>query len=345
MSIKKEKDQSVESLRGLAIILIVIGHVIGSRADGGMKVADDSFLRHFYQLFECLQLPLFTVIAGWVYALRPPKVKDLKSFIGKKVLRILLPMLFVGATYFLLQYFTPGTNKKGDLTEIWRLLVFPYTLYWYLQAIFLVYIVVALIDARGLLNSIRNWAVFLGISLLLLFFRDYFIPEGSPNYFCYQGVIYLLPFFIIGMGILRFSTLFLNKSFTIILCIILFIGLIIQQLTWYNILEYDLTMGSAVGLMIGLPMPILFFRIRRNVKWLIWFGTYSYSIFLFHAFGTAGGRILTNKAGIQDVVSVFMISLILGLFVPVLVEKVLDRFGITRMLFLGRSYKKGTKGD
>jgi peptidoglycan/LPS O-acetylase OafA/YrhL len=213
-----------------------------------------------------------------------------------------------------------------------------------LQAIFLVYIVVALIDARGLLNSIRNWAVFLGISLLLLFFRDYFIPEGSPNYFCYQGVIYLLPFFIIGMGILRFSTLFLNKSFTIILGIILFIGLIIQQLTWYDILEYDLTMGSSVGLMIGLPMPILFFRIRRNVKWLIWFGTYSYSIFLFHAFGTAGGRILTNKAGIQDVVSVFMISLILGLFVPVLVEKVLDRFGITRLLFLGKSYNIKSKG-
>lgn len=344
MSIKKEKDQSVESLRGLAIILIVIGHVIGSRADGGMKVADDSFLRHFYQLFECLQLPLFTVIAGWVYALRPPKVEDLKSFIGKKVLRILLPMLFVGATYFLLQYFTPGTNKKGDLTEIWRLLVFPYTLYWYLQAIFLVYIVVAIIDARGLLNNIRNWAVLLGISLLLLFFRDYYIPEGSPNYFCYQGVIYLLPFFIIGMGIIRFSDLFANRTFNIILILILFIGLFIQQLTWYDIVKYDLTMGSGVGLMIGLTMPVLFFRIRRNVKWLIWFGTYSYSIFLFHAFGTAGGRILTNRAGLQDVVSVFIISLILGLFVPVLVDKVLDRFGITRMLFLGKSYDNKSKG-
>jgi hypothetical protein len=39
-----EKDLFVETLRGLAITLVVIGHVIGSASDGGMQVSDDSFL-------------------------------------------------------------------------------------------------------------------------------------------------------------------------------------------------------------------------------------------------------------------------------------------------------------
>jgi fucose 4-O-acetylase-like acetyltransferase len=147
MEYKKEKDLSVETLRGAAIILVVIGHVIGSGSDGGMQVKDDSFLRHFYYTFEYLRMPLFTVISGWVYALHPASLKFLDDFIIKKVRRILLPMIFVGASYFLLQFLVPGTNKKGDLTEIWKILVFPYTLFWYLPSLFLVFLVTSIIDS------------------------------------------------------------------------------------------------------------------------------------------------------------------------------------------------------
>ena len=33
-----EKNLSVETLRGIAILLVVVGHVIGSGPDGGMKI-------------------------------------------------------------------------------------------------------------------------------------------------------------------------------------------------------------------------------------------------------------------------------------------------------------------
>ncbi len=98
-----EKDLFVETLRGLAITLVVIGHVIGSASDGGMQVSDDSFLRYLYYTFiEFLQMPLFTIIAGWVYALNPIKQGNFLPFIKKKVYRILVPMIVVGVVYFLL---------------------------------------------------------------------------------------------------------------------------------------------------------------------------------------------------------------------------------------------------
>ncbi|MCX6267004.1 MAG: acyltransferase [Bacteroidetes bacterium] len=345
MGIKREKDQSVETLRGAAIILVVIGHVIGSGSDGGMKVADDSFLRHFYYTFEYLRMPLFTVISGWVYALHPAKINDLQSFFVKKVRRILLPMIFVGTAYFLMQYFIPGTNKKGDLADIWRILVFPYTLFWYLPALFIVFIAVSFIDAFEKMKTFVNWAIILGFAICLLMFRGYYIQEGAANYFCYQGAIYLFPFFIIGLGIKRFSTFFADKKLNILLLVLLVGSLILQQLAWYGVIEYNLSKGSGVGLLIGVTGTVLLFRIKWNVKWLVWFGSYAYTIFLFHSFGTAGGRILTNRIGISEIVIVFSISLICGMFVPVLAEQVLDRFGITRMLFLGRSYNKNQKGD
>lgn len=344
MEQKREKDLSVETLRGVAIILVVMGHVIGSGPDGGMQVADDSFLRHvYYSFIECLQMPLFTVISGWVYALHPITTEKIKDFVGKKVIRIILPMIFVGAAYFILQYLVPGTNKKGDLSDIWKILVFPYTLFWYLPSLFLVFLVIAVIDSFHKMDTFINWAVIFCLSLAVLLLRDKVIPTDTLNYFSYKGAMYLLPFFIMGIGIMRFKDFFSNRKFITALIIILIIGIFIQQLAWYKVIEYSIRKNGGIGLFIGLIGTILLFRLRWKVNWLIWVGGFAYSIFLFHAFGTAGGRIIIEKLGINSNYIIFGFSLVAGMCLPIIAEKILDRFGITRMLFLGRNYHKAPK--
>jgi glucans biosynthesis protein C len=341
MGTLKEKDLTVETLRGLAITLVVIGHVIGSASDGGMQVADDSFMRYFYYTFiECLQMPLFTVIAGWVYALYPIKHGNLRSFIGKKIYRILLPMLVVGVSYFLLQYFTPGTNKKGNLLEIWKLLVFPYTLYWYLYSLFIVFIIVSIADTKKLMQNINGWLVLLIVSFLVLLFRDYFLPTKYPNYLSYKGAIYLLPFFISGIGMVRFKNIFQSKILILITACILAVTLTIQQLAWFKVIDFTVTKDNLTGLLLGTAGTFLLFSIKFQAKWLIWIGAYSYSIFLFHAFGTAGGRIILKAIGINYTVLIFIISLSFGLLLPVLAEIILDKFKLTRFLFLGLPFQK-----
>ncbi len=77
-----KQDNSVQTLRGFAIILVVMGHVIGYKGDEGMKVADDSFWRYMYYTLEYFRMPLFTVISGWVYTLRPVSKETIGKFIG-----------------------------------------------------------------------------------------------------------------------------------------------------------------------------------------------------------------------------------------------------------------------
>jgi glucans biosynthesis protein C len=334
-----KKDLSVETLRGLAIILVVMGHVIGSKSDGGMKVADDSFLRHLYYTFQYLRMPLFTVISGWVYALRPVTMEYWKEFSLKKIRRLLLPLIFVGGVYYIVQNLVPGTNFSYPLKNIWHILILPYTLYWYLMALFICFLVISFIDSQKLIDTVFSWSILFGAAILLLIFRDTIIPKSFPDYFGFEGAIYLFPFFVLGIGIKRFASIFRSRIMLWIISPVLVIGMIIQQLAWYGLIHYHFSPDEGLGLVIGVTGVIMCLRIHVVVDWLVWMGKYAYTIYLFHSFGTSGGRILLNDMGIDQTTWVFLISLGAGLVFPILVELVLDRYSITRMLFLGRAWK------
>ena len=154
------KNLSIETLRGIAILLVVSGHVIGSAPDGGMKIDFPHPLRYLYLWIDYIQMPLFTAIAGWVYALKPAALPGgFVVFARKKAMRLLVPMIVVGTLYFVIQYLVPGTNNKGDITRMWRIYFFPYTIYWYLPSLFLIFMIQWCIDRYKKMESLRQWAV------------------------------------------------------------------------------------------------------------------------------------------------------------------------------------------
>src|SRR3569833_297723 len=83
----------VETLRGLACMLIVAFHVIGSHTASGLHVSEDSPYRYFANLFMHLRMPLFTFLSGFVYAYRPVIRGQVRAFAAKKLLRLLLPLI------------------------------------------------------------------------------------------------------------------------------------------------------------------------------------------------------------------------------------------------------------
>lgn len=325
---KPPKDQTIETLRGLAIIFMLAGHVIGTPGMG-MKVNDDSLWRYFYFSFEYIRMPLFTVISGYVYSLRPAINVRFDRFLIGKMRRILLPLFFVGTLFFLTQYFIPGTNTKPLLSDIWKIYLFSYAHFWFLQAIFLIFLVVGLLDHFNILNSFRIWLM---VFITTAAIRQIQIPT---DFFSLQGFTNLLPFFILGCGLRRYEMIFRNEILIKILSVALFILLIIQQYTWYARINLDFFNMRILSFFLASTAIIVLFYVRKDIPIFSKVGYYAYGIYLFHVFGTAGSRIFLMRIGINNEMAIFLFGMIFGVAIPILIEIIFERSKILRRLFFG----------
>lgn len=333
------KNLNVETLRGIAIILVVAGHVIGSTIEGGLQVANDSIWRYFYYSFEYLRLPLFTAISGYVYSLKPVNINYLKTFTLKKIRRLLFPLIFVGGLYYVVRNIIPGTNFTDPINEIWKIFILPYTLYWYLPSLFIIFVTVAMLDSFKLMNNKNKWFIIMICSIGLVYVEQTSIVQLSTNYFSFKGAMFLMPYFILGIGLNKFKEIF-SKSDIKLSLIYLIIGIILQQILWFTDITASPKIIITLSLIIGIPFIVIAFNLNMNNKFLIKIAKYAYTIYLFHAFGTAGGRIILNAFNITNGILVFVISLSGAIILSIIAEILLDRIPITRLLFLGRNYKK-----
>jgi len=327
------KDNSIETLRGIAITLMVAGHVIGDDSSAGMRVEDESPLRHFYYSLEFMRMPLFTAISGFVYAMRPlGSPSRVGPFLRGKMRRLLLPMVAVGTLEFLIRSQAPGVNRSVALRDIWRIYVTGFDHFWFLQAVFSVFVVLALLEASRVTKT--EWGY--GITLAVCCAVSLFLPTTSL--FSLNGAAYLLPYMLLGVGLNRFERL--RSSWLVFAAACAFaLGVGYQQWTWVSSAAALLERTGPVAMVIGVSGMVLFFRFRPSLPLLARLGFYSYAIYLFHVFGTAPARVLAGKLGAPEPV-VFLFSLATGLGIPVVIERLVLRSPGLSLLLLGLKPKR-----
>lgn len=322
-SIKQSRNLRIDTLRGFACVLLVAYHVIGSSASVGLKV-DDGLYRELNDVLAYIRMPLFTFLSGFVYACRPFS-HNFALFVKGKFRRLLVPMFVVGTLFAVLQAWAPGSNSS---TQHWLLLhIIPVAHFWFVEAIFIIFMLIMLLEVSGGISSVRNAAVLFCLSAAL------YLSDIDIEYFAISGAIYLLPFFLSGVFVKRFELI--NKvsiKMGVFVLAVITLGLVLIYMNWF-VADSKRTL---ISLFIGIFGCIGLLSLRIESSLMARIGTYSYAIYLFHVFFTAGSRIILTKLGYSDLNFIFIVSLVMGLIGPTLLERICDKYSSTRMLLLGK---------
>lgn len=336
----RTKDAGIQSLRGIAVVLMVAGHVIGSHAGVGLTVADDSGWRYFYRALQDLRMPLFTVLSGYVYAYRPVRAPSgMTALVTGKVRRLLVPFVVVCTVFFLVQLVVPDTHERPELSELPAAYLFGYQHLWFLQAIFLIFLLVGALDAFGVLNSFRSWAlVTLATFAVFVLVR---VPDAA-DVFSLNGFFRLLPFFLLGYAAHRYPAQLLQPR-VLVSATVLFLP--VYALRLYNIgadVEWPAIPTRALSLAVAVLVVVTLLAVRRYLasRFLVWLGGFSFAIYLLHVFGSAGARIVAGRLGVDSTPALFAIGLVCAIALPIVFELLFGRFALVSWAVLGQKPRR-----
>ncbi|MBN2530561.1 MAG: acyltransferase [Deltaproteobacteria bacterium] len=314
----RDRDLSIETLRGLGILLVVILHSVNADAGGAYH--------YFTFCFDYLTMPLFTAISGYVYAMRPVQPTNMKRFVSSKTRRIILPLLSVATLQYFLSTFISGQSASGW----WRIYFVGYGQFWFLESLLLVFLVVAILDVLNTLDS------FIVLSLLILLTGLARIVTPELKIDSIDGFIYILPYFLWGVSLKRFPWQLQNPILALSMVFFAAGGTVLQHIAKGGGLEIRLDTNGPLATVTGIALVYIAFRWRRRIPLLDYIGKYSFSIFLFHAFGVSiGERMMGLVYDSDSYLPVFMLKLSGGVVAGILTEKVLSRFSFLQFIFLG----------
>jgi peptidoglycan/LPS O-acetylase OafA/YrhL len=320
----RHKDLSIESLRGLACLLIVAYHAIPV-ADAVEGLINYGYLGHCFRL---IRLPLFTAISGYVYAMHALAPGEFGRFMTGKSRRILLP--WVSVTLLTLGLRSVLQKSGLGVDEVLRSLWLPIDHLWFLPAIFWVFLATALLESTGCLRSLRAWLLTCAVSWLgATFLLGTFLFAGLPGFF------QLLPFFLFGLGLFRFRAALSTPLAIRVYAVTAVVGLTIHQLMWFGLAHLSSTEYNLLVLFTVYGTQGLLFRYRRNVPALASLGRWSFAIYLFHPMAISIAARLAAGLHLTNIHALFALKIALGLTLPVALALVVRRVSWLNLVLLG----------
>jgi fucose 4-O-acetylase-like acetyltransferase len=318
----------VQVTRGIACLLLVLFHVVGGKADDGLRIADGTVARQALDVLIYIRMPLFAFISGYVYALKPLDPLAPAPFLRGKMRRLASPLLSVTTIFYLVALARMPAPPAEAAAGLLHAYFFSYEIYWFLQAMLLIFMILPLLE-RYLLGHWQGCA----IAVLATFALT--VPAEPLDFLSINGAMFLAPFFFIGITARRFIGAPTRKQ-TMLLLAILLVALALHV---YTVATMPPHMGARRGtwlsLVIGGLAPLLLVANAPRIRLLARIGHASFAIFLFHIFFVVGTRLLLDRLGVHTMTVHLLAGLIAAIAGPVLLESALTRWWVSRRLFLG----------
>lgn len=197
----KERDSYYESLRGIAILMVIAIHTF--------PVSDFDSLASwisisFRQLLNCA-VPIFLAISGYFLAKKGEMSRtQYLSFLQKQIPRVYIPALIWSLPLFALYVWANGCNLVGFTKQLILMLICAYSVYYFIILIIQFYILSPVL--LKLSQSLTGLFIASISSFACVVIINYILPSGGiyPPLVAYAGPFPVwIIFFIVGMYLSR----------------------------------------------------------------------------------------------------------------------------------------------
>jgi fucose 4-O-acetylase-like acetyltransferase len=242
------RNEHLDILRGLAILLVAIGHTVQARSA-------DPDANLIFRAIYIFHMPLFFYISGMVYALKPitQTAKGFSSGIGRKAEQLLLPFF----CWHLVNYLVSDSSRT--LTEhFWLLYKAPDYGLWFLWVLFGVYLITDFGKVICTKTKIPYWIICSVLAVGLYHINLHFHGLGV-------GLMAKhLPFFVAGIfhrqvivAIGKYASLLIG------VCVVAF-----PFLVYFWDRTHQIEIGLILQHMLSLPMSTLFYTLYLVIGYL-----------------------------------------------------------------------------
>ena len=292
LSNKIQRYKFVDIMKGIAILLVVLGHILGAFYTN-RKIVLPLDYRLLYITIYSFHMPVFFVIAG-LFADRWTE-RSFKTAVAEKIKRLAIPYLFFGFLLAIVkEYGGRYANTPGGLKAFMNALIVPYNLFWFLYILFFFFVVYYIFVH---FKIVHNSKFCFWILSLILFFVHPFLP----NIWILRIFSRFLVFFSSGTYMLRFLNyykgVFYKKGLVIIfMFVIALVGYdyfyILKRFQYANIL-FGITgfLGFFSVYVVSRAIEIKTDMYSPLVLW----GEKSMQVYCLHPFVIGALRVLFNK--------------------------------------------------
>lgn len=310
------------TVRGIACCALVAYHVVGPTHVSGMHLPDSSAWHRGMSLFDFFRMPLFSVLSGYFYARHRVTSVTIGEFYKKKAARLGVPLLFITTVMFLLRSWF-----YDDSTSYLRALLFHYQHLWFIQALILIFIVIALWDAV----APASWQ---GLCIAAFLATMIARSIGVTQFFSLAGALSLAPFFLFGM-ILKVQPALLRRAD--LLTIAAWVAGTVMVLHQLALVEggTPVLANSVPAVLCGFSAAYLMFALCPRVRLLETIGGFSYTIYLWHPIAASAVRqVVRNYVELATPLE-FLLLFIVGLLVPIAIHLTARRIPVLCLLVAG----------
>ena len=311
----RTREKWVDDVKVIACILVVLGHFFQSMTKANILPENDLY-GWFNTTIYYFHVPLFFICSGYLYQ-KYSKVNSVDSWcknVAKKALALGIPYAtFTTATWVLKKVFSSSVNDQiGGLGD--TLLLHPTAPYWYLYALFFIFLV------TPTFSSVKSAAVGLIVALAA---KVLILTGGGYSVYAVSTVLSNEIWFVIGMSICSFNVQLKGRKIQGTIFGLLFV---ILSIVVYTAKISGSAIPFAIGLLacVAVIMMVAGFeeKFGRGMKLL---AKYTMPIFLMHTLFAAPLRSILMKIGIENAVIHVVLGLVISFAGPIIAAWIMKK--------------------